>query len=88
MTARPGDDCAKTPILNNVIEQPKFAEPGGGARQPAIAPSFREISESFSKRERFQHLAAETAAFVVICLTAGASLYVLAMTTAQFLWSQ
>src|ERR1700730_4394085 len=56
----------------------------GSAQTPERATSFRDISRSFSKREQIEHLATEGALFLVICVTAAASLCVCAAAFVQF----
>lgn len=54
---------------------------------PRRLPSFRSISDSFSRRERVRHFGAEMAVFVLIGLSAGASFYACAVALNQFLLS-
>jgi hypothetical protein len=62
-----------------------FRGSGGPAQKPEKRTSFRDISHSFSRREQFQHFVTELALFGIICLTAGASLYVGMTALVQFL---
>jgi hypothetical protein len=58
---------------------------GAPPQKPHKSSSFRSISDSFSSRERVTHFTAELVMFVVIALSAGASLYVCAVTLHKFL---
>jgi hypothetical protein len=65
-----------------------FDNRGAPPQKPHKSPSFRSISDSFSKRERLRHFAAEMAMFIVIVLSAGASLYACAVALNQLLLAQ
>jgi hypothetical protein len=57
----------------------------GHASRDAEAPSFRDISRLYSKREQLLHFAAEAAFFGVLGLMAAQSLWICAATWLHYL---
>jgi hypothetical protein len=75
----------KHPRLSQNYRTIAFDSRGGRAKRPDKANSFRNISDSFLRREQPRHFAGEIALFVILVLSAGISLYACALALNQFL---
>lgn len=73
-------DCTE----QNYRTNPTYGGGGAPPQRPERSTSFRDISLSFSKREQIKHFAAEGAMFLIMCVTAAASLRACAAAFVQF----